>query len=522
MLGGSFLLTCLMLVPNAGAADGIAFNRADFELPVTLRDATKVKSLIVWVSTDDGKTWAPAGFPFSPDKQRFNYNAPNDGIYYFSISTIDFEGRQTPNDPTQLKVMQRVLVDRQPPVMHITNVDRTDQGVTVKWDVKEDHPSPESFKLLYQVQGSNEWTLVAGAELSANQANFRPNGEVTRVRIEMLDVANNQGMDEKNVLPIGGPVVSGSTPRLEDRGEPVPPVSPIPVIPPARPVLQRTGGTASWGEPNPVPAPSQFDPGIRPVATSSQPGMGALASSGPGSLTEMPRPASSQLPPLKYVNSRRVNLKYKVEQLGSSGIAGVELYLTRDDGRSWILYGGEQNISTPVPTDPKSAGPLQQTLTIELPGEGLYGTFLVLRSGTGYRSSDAPKSGDAPQQRLMVDVTPPVVDLFALRPDTAKRDTVVISWRGLDANPSSTPILLEWAEQEAGEWHLIGPGELANTGSYTWTVPSSVPPRVFLRVTMRDLAGNVAVAQTSEPQDLDLKPPKLGPMEVESVPDRRQ
>ena len=49
-----------------------------------------------------------------------------------------------------------------------------------------------------------------------------------------------------------------------------------------------------------------------------------------------------------------------------------------------------------------------------------------------------------------------------------------------------------------------------------------MPPRVFLRVTMHDLAGNFAEAKTSVPLDLDLKPPKLGEVSVEGVPELRQ
>src|SRR5205085_578613 len=228
MVTGSLMLTCLLLLPGAAAPDGIAFNRADFQLPVSIRgDLTKIKSLIVWVSTDEGKTWLPAGTPFAPDKKRFDYIAPNDGIYYFSISTVDAEGRPNPNDPTQLRVMQRVLVDRQPPVMHIMTGDRTDLGITVKWDVKEDHPAPESFKLFYQVYGSSEWTEVPGVELSSGQAFIRPTAEVIRVRIEMLDVANNLGHDEKALLPMGAPIISGTGPRPTERVDAIPPTPPV-------------------------------------------------------------------------------------------------------------------------------------------------------------------------------------------------------------------------------------------------------------------------------------------------------
>jgi hypothetical protein len=277
-------------------------------------------------------------------------------------------------------------------------------------------------------------------------------------------------------------------------------------------------GTASptgW----PGPAPKVNDGMPQPVARSDMAGMSP--SSFPQVGTQPIRSAVGPMPNVKHVNSRRVTLKYKVEA-GVSGVGGVDVYLSRDDGRTWGgPFPSEISPSASAPMDARSPLPLQQSVTFELPGEGLFGVWLVVKSGADCKlASDPPGNGQPPHVRLLVDVSPPRVTLYEPRPDPSKRDTVILTWQGFDANPAPTPILLEWAEQESGEWHVIGPGELPNTGSFSWTVTDHLPPKVFLRISMRDLAGNIAVAQTSSPQLIDLKVPKPVPasFEVDVVP----
>ena len=72
------------------------------------------------------------------------------------------------------------------------------------------------------------------------------------------------------------------------------------------------------------------------------------------------------------------------------------------------------------------------------------------------------------------------------------------------------------AATPAGPWDYIGEPQLPNTGaqlpnttgSYEWRVPKNVPVRVYLRLTVRDAAGNVSVAQTNAPQLVDFARPE--------------
>ena len=86
----------------------------------------------------------------------------------------------------------------------------------------------------------------------------------------------------------------------------------------------------------------------------------------------------------------------------------------------------------------------------------------------------------------------------------------MLVWEASDKNLAVNPVTLEWAAQPGPDshWTPIGPGELPNTGSYAWQPTPDVPPNVYLR-TVRDTAGNRAVARRSDPVLIDLSIPEV-------------
>jgi hypothetical protein len=156
--------------------------------------------------------------------------------------------------------------------------------------------------------------------------------------------------------------------------------------------------------------------------------------------------------------------------------------------------------------------------------EGVYGFKVVLQSGAGL-SRGAPTPGDLPDMRVDVDTSAPLVKIFEPVPDAASKDAMVLRWQAVDRNMASEPISLEWSEQPDGPWHPIvgandgtpgalgtsgaGPAKrLANSGSYSWKLPTNFPtPKVYLKVSARDTAGNVAEAKTPMPIVVDLNRP---------------
>jgi hypothetical protein len=202
--------------------------------------------------------------------------------------------------------------------------------------------------------------------------------------------------------------------------------------------------------------------------------------------------SSVPLPRPQLLNSRDISLDYEV-RTGPSGLSKVELWVTKDDGHTWEFLTDNPNLHPPI--------------TATLPGEGIFGLRLVVCSGAGL-SKGPPQSGDAPEVRIEVDLTPPQVKLYRPQPDAYQRDALVISWNATDRNLPSRPLKLEYAEKPEGAWLPIAV-DLPAAGSYTWQLPKNVPYRVYLRASAVDLAGNRTQAETREPVLIDLTNPEV-------------
>jgi hypothetical protein len=206
-------------------------------------------------------------------------------------------------------------------------------------------------------------------------------------------------------------------------------------------------------------------------------------------------------PPLmRMVNSKRVTLNFKVDDVGPSGLSGVELWYTQDC-KDWKKH---------------DAPPQAHSYVIEVDEEGMYGFTLLAKSGLGL-GKEPPAPGDLPQVWVMVDLSKPVVTLGEITPNVnGKTGSVAIRWKATDKNLGSTPVGLYYAEKEAGPWLPIATAQ-ENSGRYVWQVPASAPPSFFVRVEATDLAGNLGRAQTAKPVLLDTSRPTVSILDVESV-----
>lgn len=172
--------------------------------------------------------------------------------------------------------------------------------------------------------------------------------------------------------------------------------------------------------------------------------------------------------------------------------------MTRDDGRTWFKAAEDPDLQPPV--------------QVEFPGEGVYGLTLVVRSRAGL-GRQPPQPGEPPELRVEVDLTPPYAELYNVEADPQRRDCLILLWSATDKNLAANPITLKWAERESGPWQVIA-AELPNTGRYVWKMPEHLPYMVYLRLEARDLAGNLAVAQTPKPILVDLQEPEVKLLDI--------
>jgi hypothetical protein len=213
---------------------------------------------------------------------------------------------------------------------------------------------------------------------------------------------------------------------------------------------------------------------------------------------------------LQYINQPEFMLEYEVSKIGPSGIGSVELYRTRDDGQHWEKYA--YDAETPA----AEKGKRHQRLVKFLDGEpdGIYGFILVIKNRANIGRS-APVDGDVPELRVELDSTPPVAELFGPTPDL-QQGRLLLRWQASDKNLTPTPICLEWSDKRGGPWNPIGL-DLPNMGRFSWKVPDQIPVEVYLRLRVRDLAGNETIAVTPNPLPVDLHEPEGHLLKV-SVP----
>jgi hypothetical protein len=505
----------LWLAVNAPPPDVYHINQKRFAIPVKFEPARRaeIKELLLWVSRDEGRSWN-LDARTTPDKEAFNYFAPTDGSYWFTVAVIDVNGNQEPKNPMQAPVGQKIIVDTVKPVLTLS-AQRQGEEVLARWEIREDYPKTESLKLEYQLKDNptGSWTPVAVMPELQGQAMFRPNSAgAVSVKLQLQDQAGNQGVALAEVPALAGASSDAPPPPQPGGAEPSnalpqPGVTPVSVTrpatrPPADPgeLLPPSGGapapareaTSSSGQPAPSP--------IAVVGTTNPPSTTGAAPGGAPTGT---------LPPVQIVNKRQVRLEFEVAKFGPSGLGSVDVYVTLDDGKNWEKSPTDPGATLPSTGDGRGGAPVRGSVTVPLNREGVVHGFVIVVKNRAGLGKPAPQSGTPPQIRVEVDMTPPTATLFAPQPEPAKRDTLLLTWEASDRNLAVNPISLEWAPKKEGPWAHVGPEILPNTGRYSWEVPPNIPPNVFLRLSVRDTAGNVSVAQTAEPVLIDFSEPEV-------------
>jgi hypothetical protein len=205
------------------------------------------------------------------------------------------------------------------------------------------------------------------------------------------------------------------------------------------------------------------------------------------------------VPGIRVVNNKRITLNYKINDVGPSGVSGIDVWVTHDS-RVW------KKLDIGTQTHPPCV--------VEVSDEGLYGFTLVAKNGLGL-SKAPPQPGDVPQVWVEVDLTRPVVHLLGVDTIPSGQPTVAIRWNASDKNLGAKPISLSYTETAKNAWKPIATG-VDNNGRYVWQVPPNLASRFLIRVEATDLAGNIGMIQTQEPVVMDLSQPTISILNVES------
>lgn len=479
-----------------------------FIIPVTLsaKNPSRVRELFLFASDDLGEHWKRVGRT-TPDILQFPFRAPRDGEYWFAVQTKDADGKLFPNGEKQVEPTLRVIVDSTRPTILLEPAVRRGSEAGVRWEVQDDHLVLGTLTLEYQAEGVSGWRQVPLESTEKKYIGIKTWDAMTpdaiRARMSVRDLAGNVQTVEA-ILPDG--LAANSAPTTAPRPAP-PQITPIAGRPSAGPIeepdpFSAVDGSSSSPAPAPASAPprSEFVPAPAPLPPSRDRDRDAgfePAETAPPT-RPAPRPGDGAAPP-RLIGSPKLALKYEVEDAGPEGPALVELYTTRDFGRTWQRH----------PEDPDRVSPYN----VDLGGEGTFGLWLVVQSASGLGDSP-PGPNDRPQSWVEVDASPPVVTMDRPRVGTgANAGRVLITWRASDTHlaPKSIALFYRAADRPDAPWLPIAQGLDNNAGRHLWTVPANLPPRFHIKVEAADTVGNTGAADTQEfggPIILDRAKPK--------------
>jgi hypothetical protein len=204
---------------------------------------------------------------------------------------------------------------------------------------------------------------------------------------------------------------------------------------------------------------------------------------------------------IRKVNSTKISLNYKLDDVGPSGISLVEVWMTTTT-RDWTSFARDTTSNPPIVVDVKK--------------EGRYGFTLVAKSGVQL-GEQPPRSGDQPQVWVEVDLTRPVVeDVQAVVGRGANSGSLFITWRASDKNLSQRPISIYYSKTADGKWQPIQEAVgLDNSGRFVWHLPEGIPFEFYIRVEALDEAGNIGEGRTPQSVKVDLSLPKVRVIGIE-------
>ncbi|HTN77819.1 MAG TPA: hypothetical protein VL096_21320 [Pirellulaceae bacterium] len=505
----------------------LATRQTTFSIPFSIAAKTGTVEVQLHVSHDRGATWAIHSRQ-RPEAGQFFFRAAEDGEYWFASRLVDAQGRGAlaPGERPQPEL--RVRVDTAPPQADLAARIGPSGEVIATFSASDGDLVVESVQLEYQPAGEQHWQPVVLDASKIKSTLGKISGEASwfpktsqraiGLRVIARDGASNSTVLNRGVyLPSGPkksttdaprspapidadpfrrdevstsskpaqpwpsdatstPVASATTPESRDPFRPVQSVS-APVAPP---VADRVPSTPATSE---IARPSSTPPSIPFTNPSSVAPMSAP-----------PAPTESEhvgLPPGEqphFTKQKRFKLDYDSSDVPAEQVADVELWGTHDAGKTWLKWG----------TDPDRQSPFE----VEVEREGVFGFRIVVVHKNGLAGL-TPRAGDAADIWISVDGTVPTAKFGSVAFGKGiNAGQVDIQWSASDTWLTSRPVTLSYATAPEGPWSVIAAG-LANTGQFFWRVEPSVPRKVYLKLDVRDDAGNLTEDRLPEPLELE-------------------
>ncbi len=166
--------SALQLGSGSGSStlETLYFPHSQFKIPFNV-DArgTQPTQVQLWVSTDSGATWQMQGAATSNQKH-FDFRAAAEGLYLFSVQTLDENGKAFPSPQPPL----RIMIDTTKPQVALRPDVNSNGQVVVDVRISEEHLKADSVRLRYRTDQDTKWqeiaitNIVAAGEIYEGQA----------------------------------------------------------------------------------------------------------------------------------------------------------------------------------------------------------------------------------------------------------------------------------------------------------------------------------------------------------------
>ncbi|MDA1054954.1 MAG: hypothetical protein O3C40_31410 [Planctomycetota bacterium] len=500
---------CLAAVRAESPAPGLKpwiSRQTTFNIPFSVDLSRGMpREVQLFVSQDAGKTWHFYGRQV-PTAKSFPFRAAGDGEFWFASRTIDPQ-RSVPQ-VEQLRPELHVQVDTKQPQLEFTAIAGSAGEITTVWKVTDATLDPNSLKIEYQTSPGTTWRSVAidrsklwntpGSLVGEMMWYPEGNSAGVTVRAEVMDLAENKSIVNRQVvLPQLASRPSNNIDRSDRSTTPVAQidqslVSDSSTQQPVASSSQPTAGATAW------PSDNKLRPTAAPIAAET-PGIQTRQPAA-ADVTDVAHPhdsrssvqptgtsAHSSLPPgerARMTNSLHFQLDYELDSVGPEGVDEVQLWGTTDYGQSWVRWSLDEDLLSP--------------LDVQVEREGIYGLRVVIVGRNGL-ATPAPHTGDLADIWVGVDTTRPAARISsAIYGEGVHAGELDIRWEVVDDSLGDRAISLLFSEQPAGPWTTIAAG-LPNTKQYYWSVDPNTPRQIYLRLEVRDEAGNTAEHQLVEP-----------------------
>ncbi len=492
MVGRSVVagLSALALPASGVAGDALLTQSTTFRIPFTVdaMPGTPVSGhAILFTSVDGGPLEQTQRVPATA--QGFQFTAPRDGHYAFAVRMTDATGNlRAPTEPMAPEL--EVIVDSAAPQLQLELIESAPGQIQVRWNSGETQISLGSLRLEYAEGSDGRWKPLPVQSAPAGQATITTQpGTVVSVRGSVNDLAGNRG-EGSGQLVLSSPGFGHSAGGLSTAA---------PMGQPMHNVRSNSGplNITPWGN-----GSTTHSPATMPVVQSTPASSGNVPQIIPTKPVKV-MPVSQQSGSLpsaaELVNSQTFDIAYEVAGVGPSGVGGVDLFLTEDNGQQWFRYGEDADLQSPFQVD--------------VMGEGTFGFAIRVRNGLGF-GDPPPQPGEAPEILIAVDQTVPEINFGQPQVVAENHGSVQLNWRASDSRSHVEAVRLEVSSMAAGPWTPVFDWQ-QDPGQYNWPIQQGTPPSVYFRVLARDAAGNVASAQTAQPVVIDQQRPTARVLRVQ-------